>query len=447
MPTLIQRIRRHIANPDSRHRKIAVGFLWVGLFVMIGKFSGAAKEMAVAWRYGVSSEVDSYIFILNLINWPVAVWFGILSVVLVPLFARIKSETPGELSVFQSELLGLTLVIGVLLGAICWFILPPLLSSGWLGLSGPAVDRGMNMARGLAILGPLGALISLYSACLLAKGRHRNTLFEAIPSLALLGVLLLPPAALSQPLVWGTVAGYSIHMVALGISLSRCGEFPSIRFSWRSPAWPFFWASIGIMSLGQVLGSLSGLVDQFFAAGLGEGSLATLSYANRILALLLGLGATAISRATLPVFSEVMTQEAGGISKLALRWTLFMSGLALVLLAAGWLLAPWAVGVLFERGAFSADNTQAVAGILRYSLFQIVFYFPSLVLVSLLAAQRRYGKIAASGALNLFSKLVFAFVLVPLLGIQGLVLATVLMYAVSAVLLAWFVFGSNEKNR
>lgn len=447
MPSIIRRIQRHLGNPESRHRQIAFGFLWVSLFVLVGKLAGAAKEMAIAWRYGVSSTVDAYVFVLNLISWPVAVWFSILSVVLLPLFARIRSETPGELPRFRSELFGLTLVIGLALGAFCWWGLPTLLRSGWLGLSGPSLVRALDMAGGLAFVGPLGAITSFFSACLLASGRHRNTLFEAIPALVLLLVLLVLPDTMPEPLIWGTLAGYALHTAALGVSLSRRGELPAVGLTQRSPAWPHFWTGIGIMSMGQALSSLTSLVDQFFAAGLGEGALSTLSYANRILALLLGLGATAISRATLPVFSDVLTQGGSDTAKLALRWTLLMACLGLAVLLLSWWLAPWAVGLLFERGAFHADNTQAVASILRYSLFQVVFYFPSLVLVSLLAAQRRYGQIAASGAINLLSKLAFAAIFVPMLGIQGLVLSTVLMYAVSALLLAWFVFGSATRGR
>ncbi|CBL44180.1 hypothetical protein HDN1F_05970 [gamma proteobacterium HdN1] len=51
---LFTRAREHFENPTSQHRQIAVGFLWVSLFVFVGKLAGAAKEMVIAWRYGVS---------------------------------------------------------------------------------------------------------------------------------------------------------------------------------------------------------------------------------------------------------------------------------------------------------------------------------------------------------------------------------------------------------
>jgi len=444
MSGVIERIRHRWVDPQSQHRQIALGFVWVSLFVLVGKLAGAAKEMTIAWRYGVSATVDAYVFVFNLVSWPVSVWFSVLTVVLLPLAARLRNDAPAELPRFRAELLGLTLLLGLGLGLLAWLGLPALLRAGWLGLSGPALERGLQMTAGLALLAPLGAVISLFSVWLLAAGQHRNTLFEAIPALTLLLALLLPPGWLPEPLVWGTVAGFALHAAALGTPLLYRGELPAPRLAQRSPAWRFFWAGIGIMALGQVFSSLTNLVDQFFAAGLGEGALSTLSYANRILALVLGLGATAISRATLPVFSRETAQGGTWVQALALTWAKGMLLFGLGVLLAGWLLAPWAVALLFERGAFTAQDTQAVAGLLRYALLQVVFYFPALVLVSALAAQGRHAWIALSGAVNLLCKLPLAFALARPFGLNGLVLSTVLMYALSAALLLFFVMRPSK---
>ena len=58
--------------------------------MLIAKFAGAAKEMAVAWRYGVSATVDAYVFVFNLINMPVSIWFSVLTVVLIPIIAKYR---------------------------------------------------------------------------------------------------------------------------------------------------------------------------------------------------------------------------------------------------------------------------------------------------------------------------------------------------------------------
>ncbi len=435
MTGFIARIRRHLADPDSQHRQIALGFLWVGLFVFIGKLAGAAKEMTIAWRYGVSATVDAYVFIFNVVNWPVSIWFSILTVVLVPLVARLRGDDPQELPRFRAELLGLTLLLGLGFGLLAWWGLPSLLRAGWLGLSSPALQQGLTMAGGMALLLPLGAAVSLWSAWLLAAGRHRNTLFEAIPACTLLVALLLPPGWLPEPLLWGTVAGFALHAAALAVPLRTAGELPAPRLMQKSQAWRAFWGGIGVMAVGQLLATSTNLIDQFFAAQLGEGALATLSYANRILALVLSLGATAISRASLPVFSAAHAGDAARVTALARHWALLLLAAGAVAAALTWLFAPWGVALLFERGAFTAEDTQAVVALLRLMALQVPFFFSGLVLVSALAAQRRHRWIAVSGAINLLVKLPLMFWLVPRYGINGLVLSTVLMYTFSVVLL------------
>lgn len=435
MSALTERLRRRWDGLQSSHRRIALDFVWVGLFVFVGKLASAAKEMAIAWRYGVGATVDAYVFIVNLVAWPVGIWDSILVVVLVPLVVRLRSDNPSEHRRFRSELLGLTLLLGLASLVILWLLLPPLLSAGWLGLSGQALAEGLRMVGGLALIAPLGLVSGLFATWLLAAGRHRNTLFEAIPPFVLLVFLLLPQGWVPEPLLWGTVAGFALHVAALAAPLGQSGELPTPALGWRSPAWQFFWTGIGIMAVGQAMASGATMVDQFLAAGLDPGSLATLGYANRVLALLTGLGATAIGRATLPVFSQASAQGQHVVKALALRWAALMFGLGVLVSLVVWVGAPWLVRALFERGAFTPADTLAVSAILRVCLLQLPLYFPALVFVSALAALGGHAKIALSGALNLIIKLPVALLLVRVSQLEGLVVSTAVMYAVSVILL------------
>lgn len=444
MSRITDRIQRHWTDSQSQHRKIAQGFLWVSFFVLLGKLAGAAKEMAIARQYGISETVDAYVFIFNLMNWPVSVWFSILTVVLVPLAAQLRQDGGGELPRFRAELLGLALLIGSALGLAAWLTLPSLMRSGWLGLSGGVLDEALRMSFGLPLLIPLGALSGLLSAWLLAGGQHRNTLFEAIPALTLLVFLVLPHGWVPEPLLWGTVIGFALHMLALAAPSRQRGESLRPVFTRHSPAWQGFWSGIGIMAVGQILLSITNLIDQFFAVGLGVGALSTLSYANRILALLLGLGATAIGRATLTVFAEAQMKDKSSATRLALHWTvvMFVAGCAMSLI--GWLASPWMVALLFQRGAFTAEDTSAVVAILQLFVLQLPFYFAGLVLVSALAAQRRHSLIAMTGVLSLVFKCVVVDFLVARYQLKGLVISTVAMYALSTMVHLVLVMNSGN---
>jgi len=429
---------QNLKNSESLHGKIIRGFLWVSIFVFFGKLAGAAKEMAVAWRFGVDEKVDAYVFVFSLVNWPVSIWFSILTVVLIPLVVKINNENSERLSLFFSELFGFSLGAGVVLGLLAWFVLPFVLHSEWLGLSEKALHESLSMVFWMSLLIPLGATISLLSAFLLAKGNHYNTLFEAVPALALLGVLLLPGEWVSAPLVWGTVLGFILHVSVLITLLFFRKELVAPSFMQRSPAWKLFWQSIGVMVLGQVLMSITSLVDQFFAMRMDVGALAGLSYANRVLGLLLGMGALAISRATLPVFSEGHAQKQNAAKHLAIYWAVMMLvGGGLVLLVA-WFLSPYAISFLFKRGAFGEDDVALVTSMLRIGLLQLPFYFAGLIFVSSIAAKGRHQMIALSGALGLAYKVICAVPLVNLYGINGLIGSTAIMYLLSMVTLYFF---------
>ena len=410
---------------------------WVALFVFLGKLTGAAKEMAVAYRYGVGEEVDAYIFVLNLVSWPVGVWFGVLMVVLVPLAARIRQDATAELPRFRAELFGLALLIGLTLATLAWLGLPSLLRAPWTGLPPTTVALASEMVPALVFLMPLGAIISLFSAWTLAAGRHANTLLEGVPALAIALAVLIIPGGGIEPLVWGTVAGFAFHLTSLAIPLAGRGEMDPPRFTHRSPHWSPFWQGFGIMLAGQALMSFVGIIDQFFAAHLGTGAIATLSYANRILALILGLGATAVGRATLPIFSK--TEAQGGVQghRVASHWVRLLFLVGVIAMIVAWGFARWAVQLLFERGAFTVQDTLAVTGVLRYGLVQLPFYFGALVLISYVSSQRRYMVLFWSGVIGLGSKMIGNMLLIPLFGINGIAMAWGLVYAINALFL-WF---------
>lgn len=438
MSLITSRIRRHLADPDSDHRKIFTGFFWVSLFVLVGKIAGAAKEMAIAWRYGVSETVDAYVFIFNLVSWPVAVWFSILTVVLVPIVARIRSADPESLPRFGGELVGLSMAVGAVLALLMYIAVTWMTLHGVIGIKDGAASQVGLMIGPLSLLVPLGLVIGVISAWTMALGKHRNTLLEAIPSLVLMFVLLLPPNMVPDPLAWGSLAGCALHLLWLGWPLLRARMLVLPLLSFKSSAWRYFWPGIGIMVAGQAFSSLTSIVDQFITASLGPGAISLLGYATRLMTLILGLGAMAIGRATLPIFSELSVGErCTEVRSLATQWAIIMLTVGVLVVAFAWWLAPWGVALLFQRGAFSATNTAEVVSIFRLLSLQVPFYFASLVLIAYFSAIRRLQIVAFSGVANLIIKAVLLYLLVPSYGLAGVCLSTVLMYAFS---LALFLF-------
>ena len=113
----------------------------------------------------------------------------------------------------------------------------------------------------------------------------------------------------------------------------------------------------GITQINQIIG-------QAIASG-KEGAIAALQYADRIYQLPLGVVGVAVGVVLLPELSRALkggqVKEAASIQNRSLEFVLFLTLPA----AAGlWVLSEPIIRVLYERGAFSAENTTVVASIL-----------------------------------------------------------------------------------
>lgn len=426
----------HAAAPQ--HAAILKGMLTVAAFVFVGKLVSAMKEMAVAYRYGLGPEVDAYQFLYTVISWPLGVWSSVLTAVLVPLAVRLRDgQRQRQLARFRSELLGCVMLAGCLLAALAWLLLHHVFRLGHSGLPPRLAGLAEAALPGLILLLPLGMLTALQSAWMLAAGRHLNTLLDCIPTLSIAALVMALPGSGMGALVWGTVAGSALHLLSL-MAPPRWRDIQGApRLALSSPQWHWFWQGFGIMVGGQALMSLTVVIDQFYAAGLGTGAIAMLGYANRILSLILGLAAIAVSRATLPVFAQVHGQDGARLRAVARLWAGILFALGVLAMLVSYAAAPSVVRLLYERGQFGASDTLAVAQVLRYALPQIPFYFASMVLVSYALSQRRHRLVFYSALIGCAAKIAGNVLLVPAFGVNGIALGTMLVYA-STGLFFWY---------
>jgi putative peptidoglycan lipid II flippase len=424
----------YLPKPVSDHAKIITSIISVTLYVAGAKIVGALKEVALAARYGTGPTLDAYAVVFNLLTTPISIFAGA-SAVLVPLLLNLRRTSPAEHTDFFRECLGVTLVGGAIAGGVFALSIILAVHERWFGLDADVSRVVVEMVIPLSAMVPLGVLAALLAMRLMSGRRFVNTLFEAIPSVFLLvGALAIgrPGAGL---LVWGTVAGFAAYVVSL-LALPfgpRVEIIPLFRF--RSPHWRETGASLGLILVSQAIFIAGIAADQVIVSHLGEGANATLGYANRLLMLLTSLGATAVARATLPVFAEVRLRNPGDEAKLAFYWMriLFVVSLAIVGICA--VLAPVGVRILFQHGAFTARDTRSVTEVLRYGLLQLPFYFSSIVIVQLVASRRRYGVFILANTICVTLKIGSGIVLAPILGIKGVMVASAIMYAGSLAVL------------
>lgn len=421
---------------DGDHLRIAKGALRVAFFLFIGKIAGALKEIAVADRYGVSEVVDAYQFTMTMSTWLPTTLVGVFSIVLIPSFVKLRHDSGTEQRRFISQVEGLMLLLGVLLAGLTFAVWPWVLEHAAGGFSPEARAISQTLIYGFAPTVLLVLLIGLSMSRLRARERHINTLLDSLPALfILLWILASPGDTTVMPLLWGTLIGYIVQAVILQLLAARAEPDkqwikPTVSFS--SPYWSAVISAAGVMLIGQVAMSFVGPLDQIIAARLDDNANATLGYAARVLSLIIGLGAASVGRAALPVLADIQAQgQYMRARRVAIKWALGMLLLGVLVVVVLWVLSPRIVQLLFERGAFSAENTATVASVMRFGLLQLPFYFGVLILVQLMASQNRYALMAGIALANFALKAVLSLYFAPIMGAEGIMLATSLMYVLS----------------
>lgn len=408
----------------------------VAAFLLLGKAFGAFKEMAVAYRYGVSDAVDAYQFTMVMANWLPVTIVGALSVVLIPVLVRARRDARPDRVRFFGELNGIILAVGLILAVALYLAWPYVLRVAGTGLSEPVRVMSHQLMWAFSPAALLTLLTGVSAARLRAHERHINTLLDSVPAVIILVWVLAAGSGHDiGPLLWGTLVGYTIQCVWQTSLAARVdGMWGRPRIGLTSAHWPDLVKAAGVMLIGQVAMSFVGPIDQYTAANLGANANATIGYASRLLSLLLGVGAASVGRAALPVLADIQSRgDAAHARVTALKWSVWMLAVGGAVTLFGWLLAPWGVAFLFERGAFTAQDTLVVAGVLRWGLLQMPFYFGVLILVQLLASQNRYRIMATIAVVNFIAKAVMNQVLAPIMGPSGIMLATSLMYCVSFI--------------
>ncbi|PDW04646.1 murein biosynthesis integral membrane protein MurJ [Candidatus Viridilinea mediisalina] len=361
-----------MANPDRAFRSVAVAALLIAFGNIASRLVGFIREPTIAFFFARGVEVDAF-----QLAWTVPSTIydlliaGAVSAALVPVFAEYAEGERDEFWRVVSGVLSIALAALTALTALTIWQAPLLIAL----LAGPQQAELRELATPLvrwlmpAVL--LMGFSGLATAVLHAQQRFLLPAFTMVVfNLGMvLGVVLLHQQLGINSLAVGALLG-ALGQVALQLPGLRDAR---LRLHWGQPhpavrriLWLYAPVALGIAF--SVLGTL---IDRRLAAGF-EAALSTMRYATTLIQLPLGLVASAVALAVLPTLSRqnAVADEAN------FRATLAM-GLKVVLLlimpaTAGLaVLAEPVVALVFQRGAFGAEDSAATA-------LALLLYLPGL---------------------------------------------------------------------
>ncbi len=407
----------------------------VGGATLTSRVFGFLRDMIVANSFGAGQSADAFFVAFGIPN-ILRVFFaeGALSAAFIPVFTQTRNSEgndaarhlSGALIVSLATILIVVTVLGILVAPFIVKILVP----GFIQHS----EKYQLTVLLTRLMFPFLFFIGLTAVLAGILNTLGHFLIPALTpvlfNFSMIGCALWLAPTLEIPitgLAWGVVLGGSVQMLVLLKPLSKRGQMPRLRWNPRHKGSRKISRLMVPAIFGFSIAQIGTLSDRLLASFLADGSISFLYYANRLLQFPLGIFGIALTIAIFPTLSRQAAQgEKGELVETleeGLRLILFVclpSALGLALLA-----EP-IVQVLFQRGAFSAQDTLMTSRAVYAYAFGLIAYAGVKVVVAAFYSLEDTRTPVKIAAVVLIANIVLSVILMFPLQHMGLALASAL---------------------
>ena len=364
-------------------------FLTVSSGTLASRLLGFVRDSALAALLGAGAVADAFLAAFQLVNVIRRLLTeGGLNAALVPAWLRVR-ETDGAVAAaaFAGRVLGTVTTALIAATAVLALVMPLVITALAPGFSGRetlqlATDNARLMLPYLAFAGPVTVMMALLNA----QGRFALTAFSPLLfNIALIAVMVVllavrPDAVQAAQIVAATIGIAGLFQLSV-LVLRRGGNIAApLRISFDKEIRGFLAkAAPGMMasSAPQLL-----MVAGAIIASSSPSAVSWLYFANRLVELPLGIVGVAMGTVLIPELTRaVRAEDRAAVAHAELRGLELAVGLALPATLGLMVLSEPIVRLLFEHGAFTADDTKATARALMW----LTLALPAHVLVKALS--------------------------------------------------------------
>jgi putative peptidoglycan lipid II flippase len=366
-----------MSTPSVSGPKLARAAGLIGLATATSRILGLVRDQVLAYLFGAGNAVDAYYVAFRIPNLLRDLFAeGAMSAAFVPTFTRVLTRDGREAAwrLANNVVTTLIVVTGLLVGLGLFFTWPLVTAfAGDYQRVPGKLDLTLQLAR---IMLPFLTLVAIAAACM-GMLNALNRFFIPALSPAMFNVGSIVSMVLLVPLM-PSVGLPPIAAVAIGVLVGGLGQIvvqlPVLfreGFHYR-PVLDLHDAGLrqiltlmGPGTLGLAATQINIFVNTVLATGEGTGAVSWLNYAFRLMYLPLGIVGVSIATAAIPSIARHAAREDPESMRHELANGLaMMFALNLPATAGLIVLARPIVSVLFERGAFTAGDTEATAAAL-----------------------------------------------------------------------------------
>jgi len=427
--------------------KLYRGVATVGAMTALSRALGFARDVMIAAVLGTSHVADAFFVAFRVPNMFRRLFAeGAFDAAFIPLFAKhLHLEGPDGARAFAAQALSSLTVLLVTFTVLAEIAMPwlMLLLAPGFASDPEKFDLAVLLARiALPYLACM-SLVALYTGILNALGRFAIAAFApTLLNVVLIAVLLGFVASGSSnqgiagmALAWGVAVSGVLQVLVVTVAAARIG----MRVPWTRPRFTQDMRRLAALAApGVVAGGLAQLtvVISTIIATLQDRVVSWLYYAERLYQLPLGIIGVAIGVVLLPTLSHKLRSgdQAAALASenRALEFALLLTLPATVALL---LAATPIIRVLFERGAFTAADTDATAAMLAAFALGLPAYVLVKVLHPSFFAREDTKTPMVFAGISMAANIVLSYSLFQTIGATGIAIASSLAGWINVALL------------
>jgi putative peptidoglycan lipid II flippase len=424
-----------------------INVMIVGFMTLVVKGMGFFKEMEVGRSFGLSELIDTFLIASLIPGFINNVFMSSFQNVFIPNYIAEK-KVSSSIGSFQSACVIITLGLGIVLSIVAYFFATFFLEDIFGGHTLKYYDLIRDQ---LYIMLPcilFWSLSSLLGGLLEVNGLFSfSSIYPIITSLVVLMFLFFFKNEFGyKVLALGMVVGSFIEFIYLLVVSIFKKTLKLSRPNFVSNNIVLLYRQLPSKIGSGFLTGTTGFVNQFFAAQLVVGSIAALNYGMKIPAFLASILIISIGNVILPYFSDLVHDNRVKAYDILYKSILYVFVLSLCIGCVIFFFSEEIISILFEIGNFSYNDTLVVSKIQKILLVYVPFYICSIIIIKFLTSINKNAYMVYASILNLVLNLVLNYYFARMYSVDGLAIATTIIYVINFWVLFMFVRYQQKKD-
>ena len=342
--------------------------------ILVSRILGFIRDLLTASILGANIYSDIFFVAFKLPNLFRRIFAeGAFTQAFIPAYAKTRHKIRFSSAIFL-QFLAFIMVLSLLVTLFSKLVT----SAIALGFDKQTVDLAAPLVAINFYYLPLIFIVTFMAALLQYKHHFATTAFStALLNLALIAALLISQGMekyeITYYMSYGVLIGGVLQVLVHLIAIKKKNLLKIFTFKKLSIKENKFYKNFASATMGSSTAHISAFLDTWLASFLVSGSISYLYYANRVFQLPLALFAIATSVALFPMIAKaIKNKDEQKALKLMKKSTLILFSLLFVASLIGIVFNEFIVKLLFERGAFTSQDTQNTALILSMYLIGLI---------------------------------------------------------------------------